>query len=179
MRTTDPNTETGTEPTTKAARTGRAEPTRRVLVCGAVVAAAGATLVACGSDDGDSKDKTPESAGGEKTPASAGGDKSPTGTGDGKTLGPIGDVPVGGGKIYDDAKVVVTQPTAGDFKAFTAVCTHQQCLVGSVAAGKINCPCHGSSFDASTGAVLGGPASRPLAAKQITVANGQVVLKPA
>ncbi|MET7303373.1 Rieske (2Fe-2S) protein [Embleya sp. NPDC005575] len=162
MRTTDPSTEpTGTEPTTKAARTGRAEPTRRVLVCGAVVAAAGATLVACGSDDGDSKDKTPGSAGGDKT------------------LGPVGDVPVGGGKVYDDAKVVVTQPTAGDFKAFTAVCTHQQCLVAGVAAGKISCPCHGSSFDASTGAVLGGPAPSPLAAKQITVTNGQVVLKPA
>ncbi|MEU0938163.1 Rieske (2Fe-2S) protein [Embleya sp. NPDC005971] len=162
MRTTDPNTEpTGTPPTTTVARTGRAEPTRRVLVCGAVVAAAGATLVACGSDDGDSKDKSSDGSGGDKT------------------LGPVGDVPVGGGKIYDDAKVVVTQPTAGDFKAFTAVCTHQQCLVGSVAAGKINCPCHGSSFDASTGAVLGGPAPRPLAAKQITVTNGQVVLKPA
>ncbi|GCD94170.1 iron-sulfur protein [Embleya hyalina] len=103
-------------------------------------------------------------------------DKAPAGD---KVLGPVGDVPVGGGKIYDDAKVVVTQPTAGDFKAFTAVCTHQQCLVGSVAGGQIHCPCHNSNYDANTGAVLGGPAPRPLAAKPIVVTNGQIVLKPA
>ncbi|MFE5329454.1 Rieske (2Fe-2S) protein [Embleya sp. NPDC056575] len=156
MRATDPSTDPTTVDPTGTPSTSSAEPTRRILLCGALVAAGGATLVACGGDDG--KDKAPAAD---------------------KVLGPVGDVPVGGGKVYDDAKVVVTQPAAGDFKAFTAVCTHQQCLVGSVSGGQIHCPCHGSSFDANTGAVLGGPAPRPLAAKSIVVTNGQVVLKPA
>ena len=40
------------------------------------------------------------------------------------------EIPVGGGKVFEALKVVVTQPTAGDFKAFSAVCTHQACTVG-------------------------------------------------
>jgi nitrite reductase/ring-hydroxylating ferredoxin subunit len=129
------------------------------VVAGALVAAGGAALVACGGGGGgDSKDKAPAAD---------------------KTLGATTDVPVGGGKIYEDAKVVVTQPTAGDFKAFTAVCTHQQCLVGSVNGTEIDCPCHRSRFDASTGKVLGGPAPSPLAPKTIQVTNGQIILKPA
>ncbi|WP_406283793.1 Rieske (2Fe-2S) protein [Embleya sp. NBC_00896] len=153
MRATDPITQPTDDPA----------PTRRIVVCGALVAVGGAALVACGGDDG-GDDKTQDQ---NTAPAAD------------KTLGPAADVPVGGGKIYDNEKVVVTQPTAGDFKAFTAVCTHQQCLVGSVSGGEIRCPCHGSRFDVATGAVLGGPAPRPLAAKPIAVANGQVVLKPA
>ena len=79
------------------------------------------------------------------------------------------DIPVGGGKVFEDLKVVVTQPTAGDYKAFTAVCTHQGCTVGGVADNVITCPCHGSTFDAATGAVTQGPATRPLDAKSVTV----------
>ena len=57
------------------------------------------------------------------------------------------DIPVGGGKVFDALKVVVTQPTAGEFKAFTAVCTHQGCTVNGVSNGIITCPCHGATFD--------------------------------
>ena len=53
------------------------------------------------------------------------------------------DIPVGGGKVFDALKVVVTQPTAGDYKAFSAVCTHQGCTVNGVSNGVITCPCHG------------------------------------
>jgi Rieske Fe-S protein len=79
------------------------------------------------------------------------------------------DVPVGGGKIFEALKVVVTQPTAGDFKAFSAVCTHQGCTVSGVSNGVITCPCHGSAFDITTGAVRQGPATQPLPAKSVTV----------
>jgi Rieske Fe-S protein len=92
------------------------------------------------------------------------------------TLGPVSDVPLGGGHVYTDAKVVVTQPTAGDYKAFTAVCTHQGCLVGSVSEGAIHCPCHGSAFSISDGSVLQGPATNALASEAISVANGTVIL---
>ncbi|NYG08380.1 Rieske Fe-S protein [Phycicoccus badiiscoriae] len=80
-------------------------------------------------------------------------------------------IPVGGGKIFADQKVVVTQPTSGDFKAFSAVCTHQSCIVAEVANGTINCACHGSQFDITTGAVRQGPATMPLPEKTVTV-NG-------
>lgn len=92
------------------------------------------------------------------------------------TLGPSSEVPVGGGKVYQDQQVVVTQPSAGSFKAFTAICTHQGCLVGSVSDGAIHCPCHGSEFSISDGSVMEGPATNALATEAITVANGAVIL---
>jgi Rieske Fe-S protein len=78
-------------------------------------------------------------------------------------------IPVGGGKVLTDQKVVVTQPTSGEFKAFSAVCTHQACLVSEVADGTINCACHGSRFDIATGAVKQGPATSPLPEKSVTL----------
>ena len=71
-------------------------------------------------------------------------------------------------------KVVVTQPEPNDIHAFSAVCTHQGCTVNSVARGRIDCPCHGSSFDAATGAVRNGPAARPLARVAVVVRSGEV-----
>ena len=78
--------------------------------------------------------------------------------------------------LATDAKVVVTQPTAGVFKAFTAVCTHQGCIVASVANGTINCPCHGSMYSVADGSVKGGPAPAPLAAVPVTVAGDTITL---
>ncbi|MEZ0580675.1 ubiquinol-cytochrome c reductase iron-sulfur subunit [Nocardioides sp. MH1] len=85
-------------------------------------------------------------------------------------------VPVGGGVVLVDAKVVVTQPTEGDFKAFTAICTHQGLLVGEVENGVIHCDNHGSEFDYATGQVTQGPASQPLATVDIEV-KGDKILK--
>ena len=78
-------------------------------------------------------------------------------------------IPVGGGVILANLEVVVTQPTAGDFKAFSAVCPHQGCTVDKVDAGTITCPCHGSTFDIASGAVTKGPATKGLEAKGVTV----------
>ena len=86
------------------------------------------------------------------------------------------DVPVGGGKILADKKIVITQPRAGSFEAFAAVCTHQGCTVSSVSGGTINCPCHGSKFKIADGSVANGPASQALAKKNVTVANGKITL---
>jgi Rieske Fe-S protein len=99
------------------------------------------------------------------TPSSS---AAPTGT----ALGPASAVPVGGGTIYAQEQVVVTQPTAGTFKAFSAICTHEGCTVSSVSGGTINCPCHGSKFKIADGSVAHGPAQRPLPAKQITDDDG-------
>jgi Rieske Fe-S protein len=84
------------------------------------------------------------------------------------------DVPVGGGTIEADANVVVTQPAKGEFKAFSATCTHQGCTLDSVSDGVIACPCHGSTFDISTGDVVNGPATRALPKVSVSVSDGTV-----
>ncbi|SCE45618.1 Rieske (2Fe-2S) protein, partial [Streptomyces sp. OspMP-M43] len=128
--------------------------------------AAGAAALAtgCGSSGGD---------GGGDTSAT------PTATGDatgGAELARTGDIPVGGGTVFKERKVVVTQPEEGEFKAFSAVCTHASCLVSTVSDGTINCPCHGSRFSITDAAVEAGPATRPLPAERISVSGGTIRL---
>jgi len=101
---------------------------------------------------------------------------SSTGGHSGTLLGSAADIPVGGGVVFTSAQVVVTQPAKGAFKAFSAVCTHVGCLCNQVADGTINCPCHGSKFKITNGAVVTGPASAPLPAKTIKVTGGKVYL---
>ena len=93
-----------------------------------------------------------------------------------RTTIPTADIPVGGGRILADQQVVITQPTAGTFMAFTAVCTHRGCVVASVADGTIVCPCHGSKFSITDGSVTGGPAPAPLAPVPITVSGSTITL---
>jgi Rieske Fe-S protein len=99
-----------------------------------------------------------------------------TGT-NGTLLGLVTDIPVGGGMVFMNQKVVVTQPVKGVFKAFSAVCTHVGCVCNRVANGTINCPCHGSEFKISDGAVVTGPAPAPLPARAITVSDGKILLQ--
>ncbi|MFF3502849.1 Rieske (2Fe-2S) protein [Streptomyces sp. NPDC003247] len=129
-----------------------------------VLLATGAAALAVGCSDNDDNG------------GSASATTSSAAVGDAQVLARTADIPVGGGKIFKDEKVVVTQPTEGDFKAFSAVCTHQGCTVASVADGTINCPCHRSSFKISDGAPTGGPATTPLPAERITVQGDSIVL---
>lgn len=92
-----------------------------------------------------------------------------------QVLGKAIDVPVNGGVVYADQKIVVTQPAQGEFKGFSAVCTHQGCVVNDVTAGTINCNCHGSKFGLD-GSVTTGPATKPLPPVEVTVdENGDLV----
>jgi nitrite reductase/ring-hydroxylating ferredoxin subunit len=86
------------------------------------------------------------------------------------------DVPVGGGIILTDQNIVVTQPTKGQFKAFSAICTHQQCPVNAVSGGQIICPCHGSHFSITDGSAVHGPAQDPLAAKKVKVTGSRITV---
>jgi nitrite reductase/ring-hydroxylating ferredoxin subunit len=103
-----------------------------------------------------------------------------SGSGSGAAAGPAAlastsDIPVGGGKILTDKKIVITQPQSGAFHAFSAVCTHAGCTVGSVSGGTINCPCHGSRFNITNGAVVNGPAASPLPPVSIKVQGNSIV----
>jgi len=147
---------------------------RAVLQVGGLVAVGG-VVAACssGSSSEQSSAAAPTQAGtAAASSATAGGSAAPGSV----ALTPVADVPVGGGVILPDAAVVVTQPKEGDIKAFSAICTHQGCLVGSVENNEIVCPCHGSKFSATDGSVLQGPATQPLAAAPVAVSGGNVVL---
>jgi len=108
--------------------------------------------------------------------ACGGGSGKTSSAGSAKDVIKVADIPVGGGKVFDAAKVVVTQPKAGEFKAFSAICTHKGCTVAGVANGTITCPCHGSTYDMATGQVTGGPAPAPLPSKTVTVSGGSITI---
>lgn len=91
-------------------------------------------------------------------------------------LASVGDIPVGGGKVFADQGVVVTQPQPGTFAAFDATCPHQGCKVNEVVDGSISCPCHGSKFGVADGAPTTGPATSPLGSKQVSVQGDRIVL---
>jgi Rieske Fe-S protein len=143
--------------------------TRRAVLGGVAAVGAGAVLAACGSDE-----PTNSTGGGEDTDSDGGGSG-----GDAPAGGEIGttaDVPVGGGTVFQKQKIVVTQPTEGDFKAFTAVCTHQGCTVAAVNGDTIQCNCHGSQYNAADGKVKKGPAPKALAPKKITVEGDKLIV---
>ena len=85
------------------------------------------------------------------------------------------EIPVGSGKIFPDAQTVITQPTDGEFKAFSSICTHQACPVASVT-NTINCDCHGSKYSITDGSVVNPPAPKPLPPKTIKVEGDSLVV---
>ena len=125
------------------------EISRRGLLAGAAAIGVTGALAACG-------DGTPSAP-----PANAGAD--------GSTTVSAAKVPVGSAAIVGE--VVVSQPTAGSYKAFSAACPHQGCFVSRVEGKQITCVCHGSAFSAADGSVLSGPSPRGLIARTVTV-NG-------
>jgi nitrite reductase/ring-hydroxylating ferredoxin subunit len=138
--------------------------TRRGVLLGVGLAGAAGLVAACGGSDEDSGT------------ASSGGTASSSQGTDGGALAQTSAIPVGGGMIFKDQKVVVTQPQQGQFKAFDTTCPHRGCACTSVSGGTIDCPCHGSKFSINDGSVTAGPSKKGLTAKQINVAGGQITL---
>ncbi|SCF02224.1 Rieske (2Fe-2S) protein [Micromonospora chokoriensis] len=154
------------------ALTGSGTQTRRTLLTGVGAVGAAVVLAACGSDDGSGSDAP--TSGGPAVPSTGdagGGDRQGA-----QSLATTADIPVGGGKVLATEGVVITQPTAGQFKGFSPICTHQNCPVSNVDGGTINCTCHGSKFSIEDGSVKAGPATKPLPPKNIKVTGDQISL---
>jgi nitrite reductase/ring-hydroxylating ferredoxin subunit len=156
--------------------------TRRRMTGLAVAGGSVAFLAACGADDESATDtsSSPSASSSESSGSSGSASTAPSesASADGGAAGftTTADIEVGGGTIFADEEVVVTQPTAGDFKCFSAVCTHQGCLVSSVEDGAIICSCHNSHFSIEDGQPESGPAGSPLESVDITVTGDQISL---
>jgi Rieske Fe-S protein len=142
--------------------------TRRGVLAGVGLVSLASAITACGAGAGTTTPAAP--AGSAGSAVGAGSATAAT------ALAATSQIPVGSGKIFTGPRVVVTQPSAGDFMAFSAVCTHMGCIVNQISDGTIDCPCHGSQYSITTGDVVAGPAPSPLPAKQITVSGGSVFL---
>ena len=141
-------------------------PRRTILAVGGATVTGAALLAGCGGSGGGASGTT------------AGSASSPSSVAAGQQVIALADVPVGGGAVAatgpGGAKILVAQPTAGTVVAFSAVCTHMGCAVPG-GKGKLVCPCHGSTYDANTGAVLSGPAPKNLPQLAVKVDGSNVV----
>ena len=148
---------------------------RRALFAGAGAAAAAVAIAGCSSSNASSGAGASAPATTSAPAATGGASGSAAGGAASGTLAATSQIPVDGGMVIPDKKIVITQPASGTFKAFTAVCTHMGCTVGSVSGGTINCPCHGSKYSIKDGSVVNGPAPRPLAPIAIKVDGTSIV----
>lgn len=147
--------------------------TRRMLLAVFVVGGAGSALGGCTVYGGQDEEPAPPSdddgqAGGTGSGDASGDAGGGDGTGGG-AIARVGDLPVGGGKVLADRRIVLTRDGEGTVRAFSAVCTHTGCTVSGVSDGVIGCPCHGSTFRIADGSVVSGPAGRPLPSVAVTV----------
>jgi Rieske Fe-S protein len=143
-------------------------PTRRAVIAGACGAACATALSACATYG-------PGGPAVAQAPAPA-APTAPAAPGSAPAVASTADVPVGGGTILADQDLVITQPAAGDFQAFSATCTHQGCAVSEVTDAAIVCNCHGSRFAIADGSVIDGPASEPLERRNINIEGDSIVL---
>jgi Rieske Fe-S protein len=144
--------------------------TRRAVLAGAAGITAVTVLAACGDGSGSND------SGSSGTANTGGGGAATSGAAAGTALAQTSQVPVGGGLILADKDVVITQPAAGQYKAFSATCTHQGCPLADVSGGTINCKCHGSKFSVTDGSVKNGPATQPLTVKNVKVDGTSITL---
>ena len=92
-------------------------------------------------------------------------------------VGEAGDVASGDVASYPVGELTVAVANVGGtLYAFDDICTHQQCSLaeGDLDGGVLECPCHGSQFDVTTGAVVNGPATEPVATYEVREEGGDL-----
>jgi Rieske Fe-S protein len=148
------------------------DPTRRGMLVGS---ASVALLAGCGATPETAASSASSVAGEASSAASSAASAASSAASEATALASTSEIPVGGCTVFEKEKVVITQSTNGEFRALTAVCTHQGCLVTEVKDGTIICPCHGSTF-ALDGSVTNGPATEPLTEVPISVNGTSITL---
>jgi nitrite reductase/ring-hydroxylating ferredoxin subunit len=88
------------------------------------------------------------------------------------------DIPIGSGKKFDvdGVQILITQPRAGEFRGFSAVCTHAGFVMSNMANSEIKCDNHGAVYSADDGSVLSGPAPRALGKVTVTIEGDEVLV---
>ena len=89
-------------------------------------------------------------------------------------------VPAGEMRVFDlsGTRLNVTN-TGGHLYAFEDRCTHMGCSLanGELDGTVVTCACHGSQFDVTSGAVLRGPAQRPVRSRAVKVEDGSLLVE--
>jgi nitrite reductase/ring-hydroxylating ferredoxin subunit len=136
---------------------------RRGVIASAVGVSAAAALSAC----------SPEVSNLTSTPAPV----APATT-DPVVVAKTSDIPIGSGKKFDveGVQILVTQPRAGEFRGFSAICTHAGFVMTNMANSEIKCDNHGAVYSADDGSVLSGPAPRALGKVTVTVEGDDVLV---
>jgi nitrite reductase/ring-hydroxylating ferredoxin subunit len=136
---------------------------RRGVIASAVGVSAVAALTAC----------TPEVTDLGSSPEPA----APS-TGGPVAVAKITDIPIGSGKKYDveGTPILITQPRAGEFRGFSAICTHAGFVMNNVANSEIKCDNHGALYSAEDGSVISGPAPRALGKVEVTVEGDDLLV---
>lgn len=142
-------------PTPEAVRPSRRAFIRHAALAGGGTAAA-MLLTACTNEGGSDSESPSESAAPVTFPAA--------------------EVPVGGGVVLAEHELVVTQPEAGSYLAFSAICTHQGCMLTSVEDRGAFCGCHSSYFDITDGMPVAGPAQAPLPSVAVTLSGDTLTI---
>jgi nitrite reductase/ring-hydroxylating ferredoxin subunit len=152
-------------------------PSRRIVFQGLSALGIAAVLAGCGGEEQQQPQASePEPSTSEPSaPGSPSPGRKSTKDAPADALATTDEIPVGGGMVLTDVRIVITQPQRGEFKAFSAVCTHQGQTVGRVEDNTITCLFHGSQYDAATGKVTAGPATAGLAPFKIAVKRGSIV----
>lgn len=160
--------------------------TRRTLLVAGAGGAGVALVAACGSDGsgGDPSSAGPSSSSPStpapsSDPSTSSADSSAPGSSGpaADALATLDDIKVGEAVSVDlpgGKPGVVTRTSPSAAVCFSAICTHMGCTV-KPDGKQFACPCHGSTYEAATGKVTGGPAPRPLPKVAVSVVDGKVV----
>ncbi len=95
-------------------------------------------------------------------------------------VGKAKDVVAGAMRVFDVEGTNVNVASAGGhLHAFDDTCTHAGCSLakGKLEGTTVTCACHGSQFEVTSGAVLRGPARRPVRSRLVQVEGEDLLVE--